>query len=124
MKLGQIHHIEYYVLDLKTTREFWGWLLEKLGYTLSQTFGDGFSYEHSSGTYIVFVQVKDEYKNIQNNRQTNGLNHIAFSGATLKELDELQTQLESKSIKILKRKNDYLCFEDANDFAVEVYAKI
>ena len=36
--------------------------------------------------------------------------------------DQLQKQLESREVKVLKRKGEYLCFEDPNLFAVEVYA--
>jgi hypothetical protein len=44
-------------------------------------------------------------------------------GGSIADLDKLQQQLEARQIKILIREGDYLCFEDPNQFAVEVYAK-
>ena len=123
MTPGQIHHIEYYVNNLETTKEFWSWLLERLDYKLFQEFGDGVSYEHTSGTYIVFVKVSAEFTSHKNNRQASGLNHIAFQGTSKKELKKLTGELKEKGIKILKKSEDYLCFEEGNEFAVEVYAK-
>ncbi|WP_239584829.1 hypothetical protein [Chryseomicrobium aureum] len=36
MSKGILHHVELYVSDLKRSTEFWGWLLEELGYELFQ----------------------------------------------------------------------------------------
>ena len=57
---GQVHHIELYVSDLERSRLFWAWLLERLGYTLYQTWPLGFSYSFDK-TYIVFVQTETNY---------------------------------------------------------------
>lgn len=121
---GQIHHIEYYVNDLKRSNEFWDWFMPLMGYSKSSEWDDGVSWTHSNGTYLVFVQVTDIFLNAQNTRQGNGLNHIAFMGGSVSELDQLQNGLESQTIKILKRDGSYLCFEDPNQFAVEVYANM
>ena len=82
----------------------------------------GVSWEHSNGTCLVFVQVEEKILGVQNNRQGCGLNHIAYKGGSLSQLDELQLELEARKIKILKRVGTYLCFEDSNHFAVEIYA--
>ena len=55
--LGKLHHIEIYVKDLEITKEFWGWLLGKLGYTEFQKWDSGISYKLDE-TYIVFVQAE------------------------------------------------------------------
>lgn len=68
MEYGQVHHIEYYVNDIDISREFWEWFLEKMGYTLYQEFNDGFSFQHRTGTYIVFVKVSDAFLGSNNNR--------------------------------------------------------
>ena len=121
--LGAIHHIEYYVNDLRASRAFWDWFAPEVGFTEISDFGDGVSYIHpQTDTYLVFVQVVDEYLEAGNTRQGNGLNHLALRGASLAELDRVQAKLEANSIKILKRKGDYLCFEDPNAFAIEIYA--
>lgn len=123
MEFGQIHHTEYYVNDINISNSFWNWFMPYLGYKKCSEWGDGVSWRHKSGTYIVFVQVEEDFKSSNNSRHGSGLNHIAFMGGSLSDLDELQERLESQSIKILKRKNEYLCLEDPNGFAVEVYAK-
>lgn len=122
MEFGQIHHIEYYVSDLKHSDEFWSWFAPYMGYSEYQKWNEGISYAHKNGTYLVFVQVTEKNLNLKNNRQGNGLNHIAFMGNGIDELDKLQKKLEQKKIKILKRDTGYLCFEDPNFFAVEIYA--
>ncbi|MCO4794815.1 MAG: hypothetical protein KC493_13940 [Bacteriovoracaceae bacterium] len=122
MEFGQVHHIEYYVNDLTKSNEFWDWFMSQLKYEKVSEWNEGVSWEHSSGTYICFVQVDKKSLNIKNNRQGNGLNHIAFKGGSLEQLNSMQKELESKGVTILKRDGHYLCFEDPNEFAVEVYA--
>ncbi len=121
MEFGQIHHVEYYVKDLAKTSEFWGWFLGRLGYSEFQKWESGISFEHKNLTYIVFVKVAPEYQNVTNYRQGAGLNHIAFKGGSEEELKKFAEEIKLKGIKILKQKADYLCFEDANDFAVEIF---
>lgn len=122
MEFGQFHHVEYYVNDLSRSNEFWSWFLPAMGYTKSQEFSGGISWAHKNGTYLVFCQVEEPFLNAKNTRQGNGLNHIAFMGKSSAHLDELQIELERREIKVLKRREDYICFEDPNDFAVEVYS--
>ena len=122
MEFGQLHHVEYFVNDLKRSNEFWNWFMPAMGYVKSNEWQVGISWSHANGTYLVFVEVQQQFRAAKNNRQGNGLNHIAFTGKTISHLNELQRELEHRKIKILKRKDDYLCFEDPNDFPVEVYA--
>ena len=70
-----------------------------------------------------FVQIVENNIIIENNQHGPGLNHIAFMGGSLTDLDNLESQLISKDVKILKRNGSYLCFENPNSFASEVYAK-
>jgi catechol 2,3-dioxygenase-like lactoylglutathione lyase family enzyme len=122
MQFGQLHHIEYYVKDLKRSMEFWGWFLSEMGYSDSHGWEGGMNYIHPNGTYIVFVQLAPEAMKIENNRQGNGLNHIAFMGKSKAHLDHLERGLRERNIKILGRRDDYLWFEDHDDLAAEVYA--
>lgn len=121
MQFGQVHHIEYYVNDLSRSDEFWTWFMPFMGYVEYQKWDSGISWRHASGTYIVFVQVEPAHLKLQNNRQGNGLNHIAFQGKDSDHFKKLQTELAARKIKILILKEDYICIEDPNDFAVEVY---
>ena len=121
MEFGQLHHIEYYVKDLSRSNEFWDWFMPFMGYVQFQKWDGGISWQHRSGTYIVFVQIEGSSLEINNNRQGNGLNHIALFGKDESHFNELQNELKKRSIKILILREDYICFEDPNDFAIEVY---
>jgi catechol 2,3-dioxygenase-like lactoylglutathione lyase family enzyme len=122
MEFGQVHHIEYYVNDLEKSNHFWDWFMSVHKYKKIAEWDGGVSYEHQSGTYLCFVQVEKDFLDSKNTRQGNGLNHLAFKGGNLEQLDELEKDLVMREIKILKRDGEYLCFEDPNEFAIEVYA--
>lgn len=121
MEFGQVHHIEYYVNDLKRSNEFWSWFLMELGYRKSSEWPEGVSWAHRNGTYLVFVQITPEHLAHKNNRQSNGLNHIAFMGKSREQVLCLKTALIDRGIKIIFEDESQICFEDPNDFAVEVY---
>ena len=121
MKRGQIHHVEYYVDDLKESNRFWDWFLEYLGYEKYQEWPKGISWSFDKGTYLVFVQTEKDFLGISNNRMGSGLNHIAFSVASLDELKQLESELIEKKVHILKSDEKHICFEDGNKFAVELF---
>ena len=121
MEFGQLHHIEYYVKNLSLSNVFWNWFMPFMGYVEYQKWDGGISWKHASGTYIVFVQVEPAFLDINNNRQANGLNHIALFGKDINHFHALQSELKQRNIKILILKEKYICFEDPNNFAVELY---
>jgi len=124
MQLGQVHHIEYYVNDLKQSNEFWSWLFPQLGYRKYQEWPEGVSWAHGCGTYLVFVQVLKEFLKHQNNRQANGLNHIAFQGGPKEQVMHLKEGLQQKGIELTFEDDSQICFVDPNGFAVEIYFEI
>jgi catechol 2,3-dioxygenase-like lactoylglutathione lyase family enzyme len=127
---GTLHHIELYVKNLKQSKEFWGWLLQELGYSIYQQWKDGISYKLKD-TYIVFVQVEDKYIKHDYHRKHTGLNHLAFHGGTKAFVDEITTKLKEKNVTILYLDKhpyaggtDYYAvfFEDPNRIKVEICA--
>lgn len=127
---GSINHIEIYVSDLRKTRLFWEVLLvQNLGYKIYQQWEKGISFI-LNGTYIVFVQsnkTTPEY-----NRTRVGLNHLAFTVPTNKQVDEIRSQLLTFKYKELYAKRyphaggteTYaLYFEDPDRIKVEVVSK-
>ena len=124
MLFGQVHHVEYYVADLHRSNAFWNWFLPRLGYRKKNEWPEGVSWAHPNGTYLVFVQVEAPWLQIKNNRQGNGLNHIAFNGASKEHLDQLEEELRLREIVVLKRLPYYLLWEDPNGFAVEMFTDI
>lgn len=100
MSKGLLHHIELYVSDLSHTVEFWGWLLEELGYTPFQKWESGQSWKLDA-TYIVFVQTEDRFLDIPYHRCRVGLNHLAFYATSRQHIDILTDQLKERNTKIL-----------------------
>ncbi|MFB1081670.1 VOC family protein [Jeotgalibacillus sp. JSM ZJ347] len=103
-----LHHVELYVSDLKKSTEFWGWLLEELGYELYQEWESGRSWKYGE-TYLVFVQTEDAYLDVPYHRKRTGLNHLAFHADSREHVDELTEQLKAKGVRVL--------YEDRHPFA-------
>lgn len=127
---GELSHIEIYVSDLQKSLLFWDWFLIDLGYELFQSWEEGTSYKLNQ-TYLVFVQVEENYRHFPYHRKHVGLNHLAFYGGTRKEIDDLTMKLKGNGIKILYEDkhpfaagSDYYAvfFEDPDRIKVEVVA--
>jgi catechol 2,3-dioxygenase-like lactoylglutathione lyase family enzyme len=106
-------------------------ILESLGYQLFQEWEEGFSLK-SGGTYIVFVQVEEQYKNNGYHRKNVGLNHLAFSVTNKREVDDLRTFLKDEGVPLLYDEqypfaggdNHYaVYFEDPDRIKLEVVAE-
>jgi catechol 2,3-dioxygenase-like lactoylglutathione lyase family enzyme len=129
-KAGLLHHVELYVSELSNTKKFWGWLLEELGYENYQSWEEGNSWKHGE-TYIVFVQVKEKYKDISYHRCGVGLNHLAFHAESREQVDQLTLRLQELGVKLLYQdrhpyaggENYYaVFFEDPDRIKVEIVA--
>ena len=127
---GTLHHIEVYVKDLSKSTEFWGWLLNEMGYKEFQSWEQGVSYILKD-SYIVFVQVEERFLDIPYHRCRAGLNHLAFHGGSRAFVDEITQKLRQRGVKILyEDKNPYaggpdyyaVYFEDPDRMKVEIVA--
>lgn len=123
-----MHHVEIYVSDLAKSTEFWGWLLEELGYRLFQSWGQGRSWILDS-TYIVLVQTEERYLDIPYHRCRTGLNHLAFHARSREHIDELIEKLISRGVSLLYQdKHPYaggnygVFFEDPDRIKIELVA--
>ena len=125
-----LHHVEIYVHDLERSKEFWGWLLGKLEYKVSQEWDQGISYKFGE-TYLVFVQTEERFKEPTYHRCRTGLNHLAFHGKSREQVDEITTRLRERGSTILYEDKhpfaggpDYYAvfFEDPDRIKVEVVA--
>ena len=128
---GALHHVELYVKDLTVSKEFWGWLLEKLGYEVFQEWSAGISYLLGD-TYLVFVQAEEKHLDIPYHRCRAGLNHLAFHGESRAFVDEMTQALRERSVTILYEDrhpyaggDDYYAvfFEDPDRMKVEITAE-
>jgi catechol 2,3-dioxygenase-like lactoylglutathione lyase family enzyme len=128
---GTLNHVEIYVRDLKVTREFWKWLLLKLGYREHLSLEEGVISYILGETYIVFVQTQERFLDIPYHRCRVGLNHLAFHGDGREFVDEITEELREKGVKILyKDRHPYaggpnyyaVFFEDPDRIKVEITA--
>ncbi|MFC5805535.1 VOC family protein [Streptomyces formicae] len=87
---GTLHHVEIWVPDLDVAITSFGWLLEELGYTLSQSWPDGRSWQLGS-TYLVFEQ-SPALASERHARCRPGLNHLAFHVEDAAAVDALTTE--------------------------------
>ncbi len=127
---GLLHHIEIYVSDLKKSAEFWGWLLEELGYRSYQKWEYGQSWKIEN-TYIVFVQTDEGFLDVPYHRKRVGLNHVAFHAESRQHIDEMTEKLNNRGVTILYQDqhpfaggDDYYAvyFEDPDRIKVELVA--
>lgn len=109
---GQLHHVELYASDLDTSINFWDWLLSELGYELKNEW-DGGRLWINGPTYIVLVQADDSDSSFD--RQTAGLNHLAFHAASREQVDELTAGIRT-------REDATMLYEDQHPFAGGYYA--
>ncbi|UTC62219.1 VOC family protein [Treponema sp. OMZ 787] len=125
-----MHHIEIYVGNLKESRRFYTWLLERLGYVLFQDWNEGFSYK-KDGFYLVFVQTRAKYIKNKYNRCNIGLNHIAFNCSSKQEVDAIRDELIKMRVTLLYdekyphaggKEHYAVYFEDPDRIKLEVVA--
>lgn len=130
MSQGLLHHIELYVSDLKRSADFWGWLLEELGYAPFQKWEQGQSWKLGD-TYLVFVQTEERYLDVPYHRSRTGLNHLAFHARSREHVDDMTRKLEERNVRILYTdKHPYaggetyyaVFFEDPDRMKVELVA--
>ncbi|EES72923.1 VOC family protein [Paenibacillus sp. MB22_1] len=127
-----IHHVEINVSDLQTSRAFWDWIFQELGYSVYQEWDQGVSWI-SGTTYIVFVQTGEKYLDIPYHRKRVGLNHLAFQANSKEQVNKITNQLEDRGVTILyKDRHPYaggpdhyaVFFEDPDRMKVEIVAPL
>lgn len=127
---GTLHHIELYVSDLARSVDFWGWLLERLGYSVYQDWPQGRSWKLGP-TYIVLVQADAAHLAPSYHRKRVGLNHLAFHVAGRQAVDEFTFALRRRGVTILYEDRHPLAggpdhyavfFEDPDRIKVELVA--
>ena len=108
---GQLHHVELYSSRLESSCQFWDWLLGELGYERKNSFEDGYSWEKGP-TYIVLAAASEDDTF---DRQTPGLNHIAFHASSREQVDELTAGVE-------RREDSTVLYRDQHPYAGGYYA--
>jgi catechol 2,3-dioxygenase-like lactoylglutathione lyase family enzyme len=96
---GALHHVEIWVPDLDVAITSLGWLLEALGYTLSQNWSNGRSWQLGP-TYLVFEQ-SPALTSDRHERCRPGLNHLAFHVADRAAVDKLTIDASQHGWRLL-----------------------
>jgi catechol 2,3-dioxygenase-like lactoylglutathione lyase family enzyme len=92
--------VESYVSDLGRSVAFWGWLLDRLGWTPFQAWEGGRSWIRGD-TYLVLVQAPADTRAAGFDRRRVGLNHLAFHAASPSDVDALTAELRARGVRIL-----------------------
>ncbi len=85
-----IHHLEFWVTDLSAVEREWGWLLERVGFTVAPEWDYGVSWT-AGGSYVTFT-VSPKLSGTEHDRRRVGLNHIALNGGTRAEVDAIMRE--------------------------------
>lgn len=96
---GSLHHVELWVPDFERAVGEWGWLLERLGYTLFQEFPNGRSWLLND-TYLV-VEQSPALTSQEHDRLRPGLNHLAFQAGSRENVDILTRDAPSHGWTLL-----------------------
>lgn len=82
-----LHHIELWVRNFETAQNSLGWLLERIGYAVRDTWPNGMSYEH--GDHYIVIEQGPDVLDGPHDRLSPGLNHLAFSLPTPEAVEEV-----------------------------------
>lgn len=126
---GALHHLELWVAGLSQAEASWGWLLARLGYTLSDRWETGQSWQRDQ-TYIV-LEAGPDVTDTGHDRLRPGLNHVAFFAGSRSEVDVLVDKAPSHGWTLMfpdrhpfaGGPDSYAAYlEDAAGFEVELVA--
>jgi ribonuclease HI/catechol 2,3-dioxygenase-like lactoylglutathione lyase family enzyme len=95
---GRLHHVEVWTRDLAGAKESLGWLLERLGFPLRDTWEQGVSYG-SDEFYVVLESGPDVRGTAERCRP--GVNHLAFHAGSRDDVDLLARRAASHGWSLL-----------------------
>jgi catechol 2,3-dioxygenase-like lactoylglutathione lyase family enzyme len=104
---GRVHHVFVNVTDMGRAREFYGWLMPRLGY------GTTWSYEESGQGYLsphgsFWLKTADpRFAKDAFHKDRVGLCEIAFAAASREEVDALARALAERGATILTPPREY-----------------
>lgn len=109
---GTLHHVELSTADLDAALDFWGWLLDELGYERKNAWESGTSWRKGP-TYLVVKEA--ETSSPAFDRRAPGLNHLAFHAESREQVDALTEAVRERS-------DATVLYEDQHPFAGGYYA--
>ncbi|WP_162452016.1 DivIVA domain-containing protein [Phytoactinopolyspora mesophila] len=74
-----LHHVEIWTRDIELATRSFGWLFERLGWTLFQVWDNGRSWQSPGGGPYVVIEQSPDIAWTPYNRKAPGLNHLALA---------------------------------------------
>jgi DivIVA domain-containing protein len=74
-----LHHIEVWTTDLEVATKSFGWLFERLGWTLFQVWDNGRSWQAPGGGPYIVIERSPDLTWVAYDRKAPGLNHLALA---------------------------------------------
>ncbi|WP_374976328.1 VOC family protein [Microbacterium trichothecenolyticum] len=90
--MSGFHHVEIWIADLQQARAEWGWLLQRLGFSLESEWPEGVSWA-AGGAYLT-VTTSPSLAGTTHDRRQPGVNHLAFKGGAPDRIDALMAEAE------------------------------
>lgn len=104
-----LHHVELYVADLGRSTAFWTPFMAFLGYR-EERWSGGVNYVRGpADTYFCLLPAPAEHLAAGYHRKRVGLNHLAFTGESRAQVDEITRWLKAQGHAVL--------YEDRHPFA-------
>ena len=100
---GAIHHVIVNVNDLAPAREFYGWLLPRLGYPGVQHWETGSGWYGDGGSFWVKLAIGGGIFD----KDRVGLCEIAFRAESREEVDALAGDLRARGARIIDPPREY-----------------
>lgn len=110
-RAGELHHVELYAADLEAAVGFWDWLLGELGYEPKNDWDAGRSWIRGP-TYVVVKAANDDGPV---DRETPGLDHLAFHAGSRAQVDRITD-------RVRERDDTALLYGDRHPYAGGYYA--
>ena len=83
--MAGFHHVEVWVADIADAVAEWGWLLDRLGFSLTNSWEQGQSWT-ADGAYLTLTTSPNTSAPTHDRRRP-GVNHLAFEAGTRADVD-------------------------------------
>ena len=81
------HHVELWVPDIHSAASSWGWLLDRVGFVLTQEWEEGQSWS-GGGAYLTLT-TSPNLSADSHDRRRSGMNHLAFQAGAPEDVDRI-----------------------------------
>jgi len=104
--LGRVHHVFVNVKDLDRAREFYGWLMPRLGYGAMRDFGAVCGWMSATGSF--WMKAADpRFAHDDFHKDRVGLAEIAFAAGSRDDVDALARALDGRGATVLDAPREY-----------------